>query len=206
MKTKRPHHSYTTEELEFIKRHIKNRSYADLTSLFNESFNLSLTVDQIKAVLARYKLCNGRDRRFLPGHVPHNKGKKGIHLSPATEFKPGNRPVNYMPVGTERINTDGYAEIKIKDPNKWKPKHRIIWEEANGPIPPGHVIIFADGDKSNIDLDNLLMVSRRELAIMNHEKLIHNDRRLTKAGQMITALKMRIFDRQGRPWKKAALS
>ena len=27
--------------------------------------------------------------RFKPGHVPWTKGRKGIHMSPETEFKPG---------------------------------------------------------------------------------------------------------------------
>lgn len=38
-------------------------------------------------------------------------------------------------------------------------KHRFLWETANGPIPKGHKVIFADGDKTNITLDNLIMVS-----------------------------------------------
>lgn len=31
-------------------------------------------------------------RKFAKGHQPWNKGLKGIHLSPSTEFKPGNVP------------------------------------------------------------------------------------------------------------------
>ena len=33
--------------------------------------------------------------------------------------------------------------------------HRLIWEKAHGPIPPGHVMLFKDGDRTNVALDNL---------------------------------------------------
>lgn len=40
--------------------------------------------------------------------------------------------------------------------------HRVVWEEAHGPIPPGMIIIFRDRDSLNCDLDNLRCVTRRE--------------------------------------------
>jgi hypothetical protein len=39
---------------------------------------------------------------------------------------------------------------------------RVIWEEANGPVPPGCLIIFADGDKRNCALENLACKTRSE--------------------------------------------
>ncbi|MEN6487843.1 MAG: HNH endonuclease [Smithella sp.] len=66
----------------------------------------------------------------------------------ATQFKKGNKPANWVPIGTERTNRDGYVEVKIADGrlNKnWKAKHIFIWETANGPVPKGHVVIFGDG-------------------------------------------------------------
>ena len=46
--------------------------------------------------------------RFKPGNVPWTKGRKGIHLSPATEFKPGHvlrgqAARNYCIVGTIKL-------------------------------------------------------------------------------------------------------
>ncbi|MDR0639231.1 MAG: HNH endonuclease [Spirochaetaceae bacterium] len=70
----------------------------------------------------------------------------------------------------------------------WKKKHIAIWEAANGPVPQGHVVIFADGNKSNFDLDNLLLVSRQEFMIMNHLKLIFPDKEATKAGKLVADL------------------
>ena len=80
-------------------------------------------------------------RRFQNGSVPLNKGKK---VSPEiyakmqpTMFKKGQTPVNHRDVGSERVNVDGYLEIKVAEPNRWRLKHRVIWEQVNGAIPKG---------------------------------------------------------------------
>jgi hypothetical protein len=42
--------------------------------------------------------------------------------------------------------------------------HRWIWEQANGPIPEGHVIHHVDGDNQNNSIENLMMVTTHEHA------------------------------------------
>jgi hypothetical protein len=198
-----PRHNYTPEEIRFIKRKIAGRSYAEMTGLFNERFGLSITLSQMKGVLKRHGLCNGRDCRFRPGLIPPNKGKKG-YCSPGSEkgwFRPGNRPWDWQPVGTERINDMGYIDVRIRNPSgnkrkNWKAKHRIIWEKAYGKIPKGRVIIFADGNKLNVRPDNLLMVSRKELAVMNRHGLISVHKDLTGVGKTIADIKLLIAERK----------
>jgi hypothetical protein len=190
-------HKYTPEEIRFIKSEIAGRSYAELTELFNQRFGLSVTVGQMKSFRGNYGLRNGRDFRFPPGHVPFNKGRKGVNQGGIeTQFKPGQMPHNYQPVGTERINTDGYAEVKIRNPKTWKAKHLIIWEAAYGTVPKGNVIIFADGNRLNLSLDNLLMVSRSELVVMNRWRLIFKHADSTKVGKTIADIKIKIADRK----------
>jgi hypothetical protein len=202
----KPYHYYTPEEIRFIKKKIPGKSYADMTVLFNEHFGLrgrkKITLAQMNSFLNNHKLCNGRDCRFRPGQASHNKGKKGC--PPGSEkgwFKPGQKPWTWKPVGTERINREGCIEVRIRNPSgklwkNWKPKHRIIWEKAHGKIPRGHVIIFADGNRLNLALDNLLMVSRSELAVMNHEGLISAHKDLTKIGKSIADIKLLIAERK----------
>ena len=47
-------------------------------------------------------------------------------------------------------------------------KHRHVWEQANGKIPEGHIIIFRDNDRTNISLDNLMIIPRSINAVINH--------------------------------------
>ena len=104
--------------------------------------------------------------RFPKGSVPANKGKKmppEIYAKAApTMFKPGHPPTKHRDVGSERVNVDGYVEIKVAEPNKWRLKQRVIWEQANGPIPRGYNIQFKDGNRLNVHLDNLYIISRAE--------------------------------------------
>ena len=141
---------------------------------------------------ARHKIRSGFKVGFRPGYVPHNKGKKKWWTGgEETQFKTGQMPWNYKPVGSERV-VDGYTEVKIADPKTWKSKHVLIWEAANGPVPKDHVVIFGDRNKQNMSLDNLLLVSRREMAVMNKKGLISTDADLTKAGIKVAGIVMRI--------------
>jgi hypothetical protein len=197
---------YTAEHIQYIADNITGRSFQDLTERFNQRFCLELKVSTMISLAARHGMGNGRDARFNKGHeptqfkkgmTPWNKGMKGVNLGgKQTQFKKGQKVWNYKPVGTERVNTDGYVEIKVADPNKWKGKHIILWEAANGPIPKGHVVIFADRNQKNVVLDNLLMVSRRELAVMNKRGLIVNDAELTKTGVTIADIYLKISERK----------
>jgi len=59
-------------------------------------------------------------------------------------------------VGAERATSAGFIQIKVANPNQWRMKHQVVWETAHGPLPNTHALYFADGDKFNISLDNLV--------------------------------------------------
>lgn len=116
---------------------------------------------------------------FPKGHQPMNKGRKQteymsdtqIEKTKATRFRKGNIPGNHKPVGYERINRDGYIEAKIAEPNKFQQKHRLVWIEHNGNIPSGYNIQFKDGNRQNVSIENLYMISRSEQ--MKKENSLH---------------------------------
>ena len=49
----------------------------------------------------------------------------------------------------------------------------------------GHKVIFADGNKRNFNIDNLILVTNSEALIMNTNKLIYENAGLTKTGSLI---------------------
>lgn len=173
----------------FISEHNRGRSAKELTELLNATFGTSYTAEQIKSYRGRNHLDSGLTGCFEKGHTPHNKGKP--HSYPgmvATQFKPGHMPKQHRPVGSERVTRDGYLERKIAEPNVWRQVHIINWEAVNGPVPAGRVVIFKNGDKTNPDISNLLLVTRAELARMNQRKLISTDPEQTEVGQNIARL------------------
>jgi hypothetical protein len=191
-------HYYTAAQIRFLERRAAGRSFAELAGLFNRYFGTSLRLSQIRAACNNRGLANGRDTRIRPGTIPPNKGKKG-YWPPGCEkgwFKPGRMPQTWLPVGSETVDKNGYTKVKTRNPKTWKFKHRVIWEKAYGKIPRGHKVIFADGDRLNFDLDNLVLVSCGELAVMNCCNLISTDKDLTKAGKAVADIKLLIAKRK----------
>ena len=114
-----------------------------------------------------------RKGQFRKGQTPHNKGKSRKYwASPEAEelmekgqFKPGEcRDDNprKRQIGHEKVYADGYVWIITEHGRKQK--HRVVWEQAHGPIPPDHCVKFKDGNRMNCSLDNLYLVSRADHA------------------------------------------
>ena len=182
-------HKYTQDEIEFFKKFVSGHSYKEIQAAFIEKFGWEITISQIKSSVARYKLNTGRTGRFEKGSKPWNKGMKGTFKgSEKGWFKKGNIPKNRRPVGSERINVDGYIEIKVAEPNKWKLKHRCIWEQQYGKLKETDIITFLDGNKLNLDIKNLVCISRNEHLRLNRDMLRSDDADITKAGISIVKL------------------
>lgn len=188
---------YTAEQKQFILENAKGITLVELTRRFNEKFGTQKTEKAIKNQKFVLKAPSGiKGGQFEKGHVPFNRYKKwDEYMSKEkqencrkTTFKKGSVPCNHREVGSERINAEGYIEVKTAEPSKWNYKHRIVYEEAYGEIPKGCKIVFADGNKLNCNLDNLLLVTNSEMARLNQNGLIKDNADLTKAGLNLTKL------------------
>lgn len=136
-------------------------TYKELTKLYNEKFGTDVTWYGVRSYLVR--------------NTDISRTSKG------GRFKNGHNSYSTKPVGSERVS-NGKIWIKVTDDRpaggvnksqldkyQWKPKHRVIWEQAYGPIPNDAHIIFLDHNPMNCTLDNLYLVSRRVNAIMNKQ-------------------------------------
>lgn len=80
--------------------------------------------------------------------------------APKPEARPRGRPRGSgVPDGRLRTRS-GYQYIKIG--NVWRLHHRALWEQAFGPVPPGHVVAFQDGNAANVSLTNLQLVAKAD--------------------------------------------
>lgn len=137
----------TKEEKDFFTEYVPGHTYKEIQAEFCKRFNKPITLSQVKECLKRNGLKNGINGRFEKGNIPQN----------------------HKPVGSERLDRDGYVEIKISDPKKWQLKHRYLWEKHNGKIPKGMILIFKDNNKLNVCLDNLILISRAENMEINRK-------------------------------------
>lgn len=158
---------YTDEHLDYIRKHCTTATDKQLAEMLNKEFGTKATAASLNNLRKRYKIHSGRCGKFKKGQakIP-GSGAKGPN---ATSYKKGAKPINWRPVGSERITTYGYTEVKTQNhPPKWRNKHAIVWEKHHGkPIPKNCVLKFADGNKQNFSPSNLVLLTRRENAKFN---------------------------------------
>jgi hypothetical protein len=174
---------YTEEEIKFLKDNYSDMRTAALATIMNrplwsincKAYELGLrkSTKHMKALqeIESQKLINsGKRHQFKKGQPSHNKGKKMppelYEKVKRTMFKPGNKPGNIKKVGAIRIDHEGYTYVKIAD-SDWRLKHRVVYENVNGPVPDGHVVIFKDNNMHNFDINNLQMISQKENMLRN---------------------------------------
>lgn len=195
---------FPKEVTDFIIQNNYGKSAIEIMELVNNVFKTDYKINQIKGFRKNHKLISGISGQFTRGHVSANKGRKG-YCPPGSEkgwFQKGHVPYNHLKLGTEIIDINGYHKIKIGEPNVWKFKHIIVWEEHNGKVPEGCNIIFSDGNKDNCDISNLMCITRAENAIMNKQGLRFGNAELTEKGLLIAKLKHKTSE-LSREMKKA---
>jgi len=159
--------------------------------------DLNITVDSIYKIAARFnvKKCkeyldnwrlSGRGRmiesgkafRFKKGNKSWNKDKNPKDYMPAdsyakitrTQFKKGGLPPNTKHDGAISLRKDksgvSYYYIRIAKA-KWMPLHVKIYQDAYGPIPKNHIIVFKDRNPLNVVLDNLECITREQNMLRN---------------------------------------
>lgn len=176
-----------------------------LAATYNRARNLG--VEKSAAYLASPSACRirrgdkvGAASRFMPGHIPANKGLRGRKgWAPGRmrdgQFKPGDPTWRWQPIGSQR-EVGGYRYTKVSDhrgvpwTRNWRPTHVLLWEAAHGPIPPGHALVFTNRDRMDVRLENLELITRRDL--MQRNTLHRYPKEIARAIQLIGALNRKI--------------
>lgn len=146
----------------------------------------------------------GRATEFPKGHVPANKGLRrpgysvGRGRMQSTQFKKG----QLNGVAARRVHeigstrwVEGYLYRKVSAhpgpwTRNWTMEHVLVWTAAHGPVPAGHCIVFRNKDHADTRLDNLELISRRDLMARN---TVHNlPAPLPQTIQLLGALKRQI--------------
>lgn len=182
--------------LQFVTENVKGRCTSELAQMVRERFGIDFTVQQAMTYIRNHGLVSGYDSRFVKGTPAYNKGMKqeewlspeAIERTKRTRFQKGQMPHNHHEIGTVVVTTDGYVARKTGEPNQWEYVHRLVWEEHNGPIPEGGIVIFLDGNSQNCDINNLQMITRAEHARLNQNHLRFADPELTKTGVTVAKI------------------
>ena len=194
----------TPEQQAYFAEINEGRTRQEVQALLIERFGTAPTLQQIRAYRKNHKMPCGVNTRFRPGQEGLTKGKRmGIYHNDAVKacyFKKGQKPWNTVPVGTEVVATVGYIKVKVAEPDVWRWKHRMIWEEANGPVPEGMCLLFLNGDKTDVRLENLACVQTGTNTYLSNQGLNVGDPEIAKTAIAIRELQRKIKDR--RPKRK----
>lgn len=143
------------EEQWLVDNFQRYNTYKSLTEDFNRVFHRDKEVCQIR------EKCN--------------KSLKLYGMDNVTRYKKGNLK-KQCPIGTIRKVSNGVIYIKVKDSSLsyqsgyrepyWLPIQKKIWQDNYGEVPNGKMVIFLDGDKENLDINNLYCIDRRISVIM----------------------------------------
>lgn len=137
---------FTKEEDDFIRANINSMTFEEMTDEMNRLFHNNRTWRSV--YLRNYNYLKAKKKHGVPVGSEHFDGKRW-----------------WVKVKEDFVRTGDHSYRGC-----WEYKHKIVWEEANGKIPDGRVIIFLDGDESNCDLRNLYCTSKKINAMMCRNK------------------------------------
>lgn len=138
---------YTPEMTQWIRDNCAGVEWESVAENFNRFFGTDKTARQLRACAHDNDIHNG---------IYHQQPRKG----------------RYRPVGSTRLDKDGYVVIKIADPCKWRRAQLVEWEKYHKPIDiRKDMLIFLDGNRQNYHIDNLYKLPRRLIAIFNRHFL-----------------------------------
>lgn len=139
---------YTPEMQDFIRQYAPGKQWHELADLFNVHFGTDKTPRQIQAQAHDIGVRNGLMK----------KNKLGVG--------------RYRPVGSTRLDKDGYVVIKTADPCTWRRAQFVEWEKYHEPIDiRKEMLLFLDGDRQNHHISNLYKIPRKYIAIFNRNNL-----------------------------------
>lgn len=179
---------WTEEKKDYLREIYKGKTYQKIADLMAERFKEDYTENKVSGMLRGLKLQTGTSNKFKKGNIPWHKGRGNKRLKGKGKGSP-------KPIGTESVNNSDYVIVKVSE-KEWKFKHRLIYEKYKGEIPKGYVVIFADKNKRNFNINNLILISKKQQMTLNKYSLVKEDIELTKAGINLANLILKIRERE----------
>ena len=177
-------HRYTAAQERWLHAHSYHYTKTQLARRFNHYFKLDLSAGAVGRKARQLGLTlkysgPAYTGAFTPGRKP---GPEARNTKPnRTTFKPNNVPKNTRPLGATRIDTKTgevlvrtatgtpyyHPNGRIRTTHYYRARRLVVWEALHGPVPPGHAVIRLNADPRNDNPDELMLITRAELARLN---------------------------------------
>jgi len=138
---------YNIDLINYLKENALKYNIDELLPKVNKMFNEKYDRNNLQKLLVRNKI----QYKYKNKNMSHN--------------------MSFLPIGTEYTKSDGLVLVKVSR-NEWKYKQRLIYEQYyNVELPDDVYVIFLDQDRTNFDIKNLRVITRRESGIMANQKV-----------------------------------
>lgn len=149
---------FSDEEIKWlIKNYNCKKSYNELSQEFYKDFGKKINKHTLKSTSNKIGLRKDKENYAFENAISKTR----------------------LPVGTEKI-FNGFVYVKTSEAREknrthkayhenWKMKAHYLWEKENGKIPKGYCLCYKDGNKLNCELENLYLLTPKELG-----KLVKN--------------------------------
>ena len=174
---------FNRDEEQFLKATLPRHAREFVADRFEVRFGWRPTRNKLQAYASRHGLTGAvpNTGRLKKGNVPPNKGVRGWgrEVPNSGRFKKGLVPANVAPLYEERVRRrrgGTVEEIVVKVPQKcvytdrdhrWIRKAAWVWRQAGRRVPNGMALVHLDGDPMNSALENLEVITRGALGILN---------------------------------------
>lgn len=159
---------YTEEQKQWLINNYPKLGRVKAAEHFNKIFTTNKTPQAIKAQCIKLGLKVDSDRRKQK--AIENTGR-------------------FHPIGTEVPKSHG--EIYVKTENGFVRKKNLVY----GKVPKGYSLVHLDGDRKNCDKENLMPLSRQQLALMTANRLWSSNPTITKTGVICCKLQEVLNDK-----------
>lgn len=166
---------YNKDLIEWLNHNASKYMIDELVPIVNKKYKETYTRVQLQKLLVRNKI----QYKYKDKNKSHNMSR--LHI------------------GTEYTKSDGMVLVKVGR-NEWKYKQRLIYEEYyNVKLKEDEYVIFLDQDRTNFNINNLKVITRRESSILANQHIFSKIPEATKTGIQVAKLmiKMKELKKEG---------
>jgi hypothetical protein len=157
---------WTDEQIEFLKLNYQEKGDKEIAEIFGLLWpkNKGWRRKHIEKKRLYLSLKRTKEQRqgIREGHIRNGVYERGLVKTWDARGRTEEGMIHYWRLsGSHKF----FPVIKIN--GTWIHWNRWAWQERHGEIPEGMNIVFADGDFTNLKVENLEMITNEELATRN---------------------------------------
>lgn len=154
---------YTDEQKEWLSENYPSIGKVEIAKRFNERFGTTRTANAVFVECKKLGLKVSDERRAIKRQMVAE--------------------IRKQPIG--KISEREHGTLYIKTENGWKRCKELVMKRENGKL-----LIHLDGDKHNLNPENIVQISRKTSAIMTAEGFWSSNAEITKTGIEWSKLKI----------------